>query len=321
MNKTARIVFAMLMGVALVFAVGCQKDDGEEQHQSTPSGNGDNGGGNGGNGGGDNGGNGGGDTLTEGVLPGEFSVSRGKTVHFSQGNLQYQASTQTWRFSAKQYICIGDSNSNISSTYSGWIDLFAWGTSGWNSGATCYQPWSTSTSDADYAFSTNMTGAYDSADWGVYNAIQNGGNAPGRWRTLTGTEWNYLLYTRTDAASKAGYATVAGVTGVILLPDSFADPMKNNGSRAFAPKATTGWDANVYTAEDWAAMEAAGAVFLPAAGGRYNTRVLNVGTNGYYWSSAYSQGDNAGFVHFESTDIDMNCHNLNNGRSVRLVKD
>lgn len=50
-------------------------------------------------------------------------------VYFSQGNLQYQASTNTWRFANNQYDYVGSANSNISSSNSGWIDLFGWATS------------------------------------------------------------------------------------------------------------------------------------------------------------------------------------------------
>ena len=49
----------------------------------------------------------------EGALPGLFSVSDNKKVSFSKGNLQYQASTNTWRFAEQQYL---------------YGDLFGWGT-------------------------------------------------------------------------------------------------------------------------------------------------------------------------------------------------
>ena len=54
----------------------------------------------------------------DGMLPGTFSVSATQQVHFSQGNLQYRASTNTWRFAEHQYDCVGNANSKISSTYS-----------------------------------------------------------------------------------------------------------------------------------------------------------------------------------------------------------
>ena len=138
-----------------------------------------------------------GSAMPAGALSGEFSVASGRTVHFSQGNLQYQASTGTWRFATNQWDVVGSQsayysdyygnvtgsdNANISSSYSGWIDLFGWGTSGWNSGANCYQPWSTSTDSSDYypggSYTNNLTGAYANADWGVYNAISNGATPP-----------------------------------------------------------------------------------------------------------------------------------------------
>ena len=68
-------------------------------------------------------------------------------VRFSQGNLQYQASTNTWRFAPDQFTCISeDANNNASATYSGWIDQFHFGTSGWDNTAKdptaiYYQPW------------------------------------------------------------------------------------------------------------------------------------------------------------------------------------
>ena len=264
-------------------------------------------------------------SAPEGAINGRFTINAGgDKVYFSQGNLQYQASTGTWRFATNQYDYIGSSNSSISSTNSGWIDLFGWGTSGWNSGANCYQPWSTSTSYADYypggAYTNTLTGSYANADWGVNNAISNGGNAAGLWRTLTNDEWNYLLITRTNASSKAGYATVAGVQGVILLPDSFTDPMKNKGSGAFVPRATTGWDANEYTADNWTSMQNAGAVFLPAAGYRYGTSVYDVGSRGYYWSSSYYNSRYARYVYFYGSYHNTNSEDRNVGFSVRLAR-
>ncbi len=78
---------------------------------------------------------GGSSTGTEGSLVGKFSVSSSKQVSFSKGNLQYQASTNTWRFAESQTDYIGAANKNISATYDGWIDLFGWGTSGYDNTA------------------------------------------------------------------------------------------------------------------------------------------------------------------------------------------
>ena len=260
----------------------------------------------------------------DGVLPGAFSVSATQQVHFSQGNLQYQASTNTWRFAEHQYGYVGNDNSNISSTYSGWIDLFGWGTSGWNSGAVCYQPWSISTTSSDYypggSHYNWLIGAYVEADWAWHNAISNGGNVAHQWRTLTNAEWDYLLNSRTNASSKRGIGNINGVGGLIILPDSWTLP-------SGCPQFTTGlssnenWTRNSYTLDQWAEMEAAGAVFLPAAGYRNGTAVSDVGSFGDYWSSTIYNERDAHYLSFSSRNIqaDYNYYRYC-GFSVRPVR-
>lgn len=263
-----------------------------------------------------------------------FTVASGRTVKFSRGNLQYQASTSTWRFAENQYDFIGNDNANISSTYSGWIDLFGWGTSGWNSGANCYQPWSTSHDvSSDYypggSYTNNLTGNYANADWGVYNRISNGGNQAGMWRTLTKDEWNYLLLTR-NASTVSGIAnaryakaTIGSVTGLIVFPDSFTMPTGisvvsgsiNSEGAAFAD--------NTFTTQQWSQLEANGAIFMPAAGNREGSSFYNiVGSGGYYWSSSCNGWSGAWYVYFSSGDVSMNGNGIRNkGYSVRLVRD
>ena len=272
-------------------------------------------------GGGSGGSSGGGSTTCPtGAINGIFSVSSSKKVYFSQGNLQYRASDGRWRFAEHQYDYIGNSNGSISSTYSDYIDLFGWGTSGWNSGAVCYQPWSTSTSYSDYypggSYSNNLTGSYANADWGVYNAIYNGGNTAGQWRTLTKDEWVYVFQSRSNASSKYGHGEVNGVCGMILLPDSWTLP---SGLSFMAGNSS--WS-NSYTTEQWAKMESNGAVFLPAAGYRYGTSVYNVGSYGIYWSTSYFDSYYAYSVYLFSGYL-YPSYNYNYGRyygrSVRLV--
>ena len=266
-------------------------------------------------------------TVTTKVNPevhvGAFTINaNGEQVYFSQGNLQYQASTNTWRFAEHQYDYIGEANSNISSSYSGWIDLFGWGTSGYNHGANCYQPWSTSTSYSDYnAYGSETYNLYDSngqADWG-YNAIANGGNtANSGWRTLTQPEWDYVFNTRnTTSGIRYAKATVNDVNGVVLLPNNWtADIYALNN-----PNGGNYWN-NTISAEDWTnTLEANGAVFLPAAGYRYGTSVNSAGSDGYYWSSSYSGFSGAYYVEFYSTNLSAGSSNVRQrGQSVRLVR-
>nr|MCR4811574.1 hypothetical protein [Bacteroidales bacterium] len=258
-----------------------------------------------------------------------FTVASGRTVKFSRGNLQYQASTNTWRFAEHQYDCIGADNQNISSTYNGWIDLFGWGTSGWNSGANAYQPWSTSTTYSDYypggSYLTNLTGSYANADWGVYNRISNGGNQAGIWRTLTKDEWNYLLFTRNGSTvsgtgnARFAKATVGSVKGLIVFPDSFTLP---TGITIFGiNSAESGYSVNTYTTSEWSQLESNGALFLPAAGDRYGSSVYGVGTYGRYRSSSYSSGSHAWYVYFGGGSVRVDYYDRSFGQSVRLVRD
>ncbi len=245
-----------------------------------------------------------------GVLNGEFSVGENKKVHFSQGNLQYNAalgthqcadgSTQqgTWRFAENQWDYVGDAtrgtvyengiksdNSLISSTYNGWIDLFGWGTSGWDSGANAFQPFSTSNNQADYYpggdYNTDLQGLYAYSDWGVYNAIANGGDMPNLWYTLSDVEWKYLFNTRENAENLRGNATVNGIHCYLILPDLWSLPQ----GLTFTP-GTNSWDKNVYSLVEWFQMEDAGAVLVSNA-------LRRVGSTQFdptiaYWSSSHS---------------------------------
>ena len=132
---------------------------------------------------------------------GSFSVSATQKVQFAPGNLLYNAALGshqcadgrtkqgTWRFAEHQWDYIGKNNENIAASYNGWIDLFGWGTSGWNSGAVFYQPWDSSDKHGVYIETPphDMTDDYRYKDWAVFNAIGN--DAPQTWRTLTKKEW------------------------------------------------------------------------------------------------------------------------------------
>ena len=262
--------------------------------------------------------------IKDGAILAAFSVSDSTKVYFSQGNLQYQASSKTWRFAEHQWDFVGDSingnvyekgvksdNAKISSSYDGWIDLFGWGTSGYNS----VYPYSNN--NYAYAFDGETTDiAGTNYDWGVYNAISNGGNQVGQWRTLTQSEWNYVISNRTDARYLRGTATVNGVNGLILLPDNWTLPIG-----AVFSYGEDGWK-NTYSASDWSKMESNGAVFLPAAGGRGGTDVYNVGSYGYYWSSSANDYNGAGYLGFNSYYVDTDDYGHRYGeKSVRLVQD
>ena len=258
--------------------------------------------------------------IENGAIQAAFSVSDSKQVYFSQGNLQYQASTSTWRFAEHQYDIIGAENSNISSSYSGWIDLFGWGTSGWNSGAIAYQPYSTGTSHGYYfpggSYNNYLIGNYANADWGVYNKISNGGKQAGLWRTLTYGEWNYLISGRAQASRLMGQGRVNNVNGLILLPDGWETP--SSVKFTYDPGI---YSTNVYSLDEWAVMESYGAVFLPAAGYRHGTNIPDIDSFGFYWSSSAHGYYFAYCLHFDSNSVSWTNSNRGCGRSVRLVQD
>ena len=191
MNRTLKATAAIML--MMVFAVGCGKQPVEPQKQAP-----------------------------EGAGDGLFSISENKQVYFSQGNLQYQPSSNTWQFARNQYDIIERNDYlQIDENYDGWIDAFAWGTSGNNHGAVCYQPWSNSENDFDFfAYGDSVANLYDhtgQADWG-YNRILNGGNQTGLWRTLTKDEWEYILDKRsTISGARFAHAVVNGVLGIVLF--------------------------------------------------------------------------------------------------------
>ena len=275
-----------------------------------------------------------------------FSVSPSKKVRFSKGNLQYQNSGShevatggtaqgTWRFADNQYDYL--SSGDISASFAGWIDLFGYGTSGWNSGAAAYQPYSTSVTGIHYwpgnADGNCMVGEYRFADWGVFNAISNGGNRPEMWRTLTRDEQEYLYYSRSastvNGVDNARYvkATVCGVYGTIVFPDIYTHPIE-------APlptgvnSVTASYASNAYSATQWTSLEDAGCIFLPAAGYRTSSNSYHsVGILGQYYTSTVNYvAEGSAYLprvlHFEDNafTIDWN-HSYYNANSVRLVRD
>lgn len=229
-----------------------------------------------------------------GFINGKFSVSPNKQVYFSKGNLQYQASTNTWRFAEHQWNFIGKPNENMSSSYSGWIDLFGWGTSGYNG----KDPWMTSREPKDYG-EGKMDIAGTNYDWGVYDTISNGGDKS--WRTLTKDEWKYLINTRnTSSGIRYAKAIVNGVNGLILLPDNW-----NSGTYRLneTNKDNARYKRNILSQNDWQNIfEANGAVFLPDAGelGRSGEWMLFMTS---YWSASTNGVRTAFRLGFSDFDV------------------
>lgn len=248
---------------------------------------------------------------------GRFSVGENSQVVFAQGNLQYNAYAGTFRFAPEQYDLIGIDNSHVASNYSGWIDLMGWGTSGYQGS----NPWLSSTVEADYGPASGDIAATH-YDWGVHNAIENAGTA-GTWRTLTNSEWYYLLNDRSATKRFAKVALAVNgttVNGLVLFPDDYnvADGLRYN-------QTNLGYEgqggSNILSLSQWRQMEAEGAVFLPAAGYREGTSPTEVGGTGYYWSSSRVVGSARALRFADENLVFDSSPAVYYGYSVRLCSD
>ena len=254
-----------------------------------------------------------------------FSVSPTKKVYFSKGNLQYDPTQDKWQFAAHQYDICHAKGDNVGDDYANWtgkwIDLFGWGM--WLDKSTLtvsgykdnINPLKTSTTSTDYL-------SYD--DNGSKVVYKDDLNALGRsamgseWTLLTcgdgfnSGEWNYLfglnlsaLDNRDNAENLKHWTTVNYVYGLVILPDGYD---------------YTSIDWSNY---DWADLEKAGAVFLPASGRRNGTVVYDIGDYGNYWSSSYYDYDEneAFYLFFVYGSVGWgHDYGRCNGLSVRLVR-
>lgn len=229
---------------------------------------------------------------TYGVLSGVFSVSDTKKVRFSSGNLQYNSTTSTYNFATNQWNYMGDVEANKFGQ--GVRDLFGYAT--WVNG----QPMGTVNYGSYYNWPSGVTDAQ----------IGEG------WKTLSFAEWTYLF----NRSGKYGHGKVGDINGIILLPDTWTDPMANGSE---FQSGNSAW-ANVYTKDQWVKMEKAGAVFLPAAGwrndtsgnGSYSATVNAVNGLVGYWSSTSN-----GTVFIQANNRELRATTGNSGGfAVRLVR-
>jgi hypothetical protein len=263
-------------------------------------------------------------TFPVGAINGRFTINPdGDQVYFSKGNLQYigSASTPYWKFADKQWSYLGNHGQGSENQQAD-RDLFGWGTSGWNCGNKFYQPYDTDISSGEFygpGNNNDLTGQYANSDWGYYNAIFNGGETSGLWRTLSNSEWNYVFFERnTPSGILFAKAIVSGVNGIIILPDTWNSSYNlsavNNQGAAFV--------SNVISDSEWTnKLEKNGAVFLPVAGWRFGHSVTEEGSKGYYWTSSHHDTiDNTSFsLSIADGAFSTNQMGRHAGLSVRLV--
>ena len=279
MNKFTKAIAAIMLIVTVIIVAGCNKPD--EPNNC-------------------------GNDVPETPIIGLFSINDSTQVCFSPGNLQYQASTDTWRFAENQWDYIGEDNTNVSETYDGWIDLFAWGTGD--------KPTYTSTYSYDTAYNTFV-------DWGE-NPISNWNGDDCQWRTLEFMDWYYLLCRRhTDSGIMYAVATVNGVKGLVLLPDDWDATIYDFVN--FNNQVNESEENNIML-QEWKTLESKGAIFMPNAGIRLGTEVKWLQDYGLYWIAGPSDH---GFEYVYYVQCSGKTVGLPNycpryaGLSVRLVRD
>ena len=209
-------------------------------------------------------------------------------VYFSQGNLQYVKSSNTWQFAANQWETVETSGQNVGTNYGSAAvqTLFGWG---------------------DLTPLRTDAGTYSwTADWGT--KIGTG------WRTLSGDEWDYLINTRkvkdeTGFGKTCQWVKYNNVEGLIIYPDVYDGELYGLG-QAIALSAFP---------DD--------CVFLPAAGNRtidiygdpsLYDQIKNVGAIGRYWSTSQDRS-NVKVLNINNGSAGISSVTPHNGFSVRLV--
>ena len=226
-------------------------------------------------------------TITVNETP-SFTVNEdGLKVLFAPGNLKATTndgwSTWTWSFMENQYS-LEEQNGEVGDDYSkkAVVSLFKWSFNGENGRKpNCTSP---------VINSIELNHDYDTlkgtSDWGSNaNAVNLGYHND--WRTPTITEFEHLLLTRKVHGNhySYGYGRVAGVKGLVVLPDNWNGAIHPDFIYGVSDGNTNTYSSS--TTPDWETMEKAGVVFLPAAGYGYDGYVDDVGDYGCYWSSSY----------------------------------
>ena len=241
------------------------------------------------------------DFAPDPFIDGLISVSDNKQVYFAKGNLIYE--NNAWRLGNTQYEHYNNATNN------GPRDMFHPSTVASNYGLDTPGEHG----DMDYA---------DFVDWGV---TVNTDNANDPWYTLTRDEWAYALnklagtsaYTRRGHNHNLGRINLdngTSVDGLILVPDNYNDRDTTGGKHFNGYGGTMQFpQANVYTLQEWAAMEAAGAVFIPCM------ETLNEWSR--YWTATEDPSHHALWkLHFKLNNHAGGSGQTYNTHNVRLVK-
>lgn len=298
--------------------------------------------------------------LSAALNLGAVSIASGKYAVFAPGNLQATISTvdgagtptaATWAFNTYQYGYLGESQTSFSEGST--IDLFTWvGNSSAVTGLEAYGILDGKTKDYGNVGSETLK-----SDWGG-NLISYKGNtyASGTWRTPTSysnvdftnvgeLQWllgpnlgtsisanpgtNCRASSTVNEVTNARYAfsSINGVKGLIIFPDNYTHPTSLSSHQIARINSAyqSDWSdfSEDFSLEEWALIEAAGAIFLPCAGARDPGMSIGlVGTRGFYWANKGGPNDTyARYVLLNPNGGLNQSLPRYEGFSVRLIRD
>ena len=246
--------------------------------------------------------------ISSDLISGLFTVnSDGKQVFFSKGNLYWDGSK--YFFEDNQYTVYTKSGDETEHH----IAHFYWSKS------------------AGVAKSlSNYSDASTSSDVFFANNPEFMVNEHTGWSVLTGGEWKYLLDTR-NQDNKFAKAKIHNMNGLLIFPDGYSLPSGyiSDGGTGISKSNDkyAGFPSENIPDVTWFEMDAAGVVFLPAAGFRSGApgdpnpaHVLSVGSNGSYWSASPIDVISAYDLNFGSGNVDPSHSDARDrAQSVRLV--
>ena len=264
------------------------------------------------------------------MLSGVFSVSDTKKVRFSRGNLWCDGTGDGYSDQNPVIKSFGTETNQYESTPSGngirstnHISHFTWCNDASNSVCEMY----------DYSWDVEGVCIFTNADETTPNPDFAANGQQGIWRVLSGGpggEWEYLIDKR-QQDNRFAKAKVHGRNGLLLFPDGYSLPSGyiSDGGKGMSKSndENAGFPSENIPDETWIRMDAAGVVFLPAAGYRRGdpgcpnpADVFNVGDYGCYWSASPNNDSSASFLNFSSggvyPSLDDFCYQT---YSVRLV--
>ena len=236
-----------------------------------------------------------------GTLPGSFSISADvskEPAFFSTGNLMRDNDNTRYIFESPQYLIysgVYEATNNVLPTGNHFWDLF-------------------------------QRGVVDHfVDQGSDEVVYINENYPETvgWFALNYTQWTYLMNTRKagtvcgKANARYVFGRVGSVNGLILFPDDYVHPEERILLRNINTQADC--SNNILTKEEFALMEAAGAVFLPisgfADGASYSSR--NSEARYVFYGNA---SQTIGFrIYSSGTWNQYGLTGTNNYNSIRLV--